>query len=155
MKPQLLTELDSVREFFLRSTSCLTEENSSFAPAEGSLTASQQVAHVAQTIDWFVDGVQSPTGFDLDFEKHWRDVMPVVSLNAARDWFQRSIDRAKSVVAEMSTDELLSPLPEGPVMGGQPKLAIVGSILDHTAHHRGALSVYSRLLGKTPPMPYM
>ena len=25
----------------------------------------------------------------------------------------------------------------------------------HTAHHRGALTVYSRMLGKVPPMPYM
>jgi hypothetical protein len=25
---------------------------------------------------------------------------------------------------------------------------------DHTAHHRGALTVYSRLLGKVPKMPY-
>jgi uncharacterized damage-inducible protein DinB len=26
--------------------------------------------------------------------------------------------------------------------------------VEHTAHHRGALTVYSRLLGKVPPMPY-
>ncbi len=25
----------------------------------------------------------------------------------------------------------------------------------HTAHHRGALAVYARLLGKVPAMPYM
>ena len=40
-------------------------------------------------------------------------------------------------------------------MGGQPRLAIFGALTDHTAHHRGALSVYTRLLGKVPPMPYM
>jgi uncharacterized damage-inducible protein DinB len=27
-------------------------------------------------------------------------------------------------------------------------------MVEHTAHHRGALTVYSRLLGKVPLMPY-
>jgi uncharacterized damage-inducible protein DinB len=40
-------------------------------------------------------------------------------------------------------------------MGGLPKHAIWTAVLDHTAHHRGALTVYSRLLGKVPAMPYM
>jgi len=28
-------------------------------------------------------------------------------------------------------------------------------MVEHTAHHRGALTVYSRVLGKVPAMPYM
>ncbi|NJL28826.1 MAG: hypothetical protein HC897_13505 [Thermoanaerobaculia bacterium] len=40
-------------------------------------------------------------------------------------------------------------------MGGKPRAAIIGAIVDHTAHHRGTLTVYSRLLGYVPPMPYM
>jgi uncharacterized damage-inducible protein DinB len=39
-------------------------------------------------------------------------------------------------------------------MGGEPRLAIVGAICEHTAHHRGALAVYARLLGYAPPIPY-
>ena len=39
-------------------------------------------------------------------------------------------------------------------MSGAPRLAVVSGIVDHTAHHRGALSVYCRLLNKVPPMPY-
>ena len=45
-------------------------------------------------------------------------------------------------------------MPEGPVMGGQPGSEVVRAMIEHTAHHRGALTVYSRLLGKVPPMPY-
>jgi uncharacterized damage-inducible protein DinB len=33
-------------------------------------------------------------------------------------------------------------------------MAIFGAITDHTAHHRGALTVYARLAGAVPPMPY-
>jgi uncharacterized damage-inducible protein DinB len=57
---------------------------------------------------------------------------------------------------EASSDaDLLTPLPEGPIMGGVPRIAIFGAIVDHTAHHRGALTVYARLQGVVPPMPYM
>ena len=31
---------------------------------------------------------------------------------------------------------------------------IVAAMADHTSHHRGALTVYARLRGKTPAMPY-
>jgi uncharacterized damage-inducible protein DinB len=40
-------------------------------------------------------------------------------------------------------------------MGGLPRCTILNALTDHTAHHRGALSVYARLLGLVPPMPYM
>ena len=42
----------------------------------------------------------------------------------------------------------------GPVMGGEPVGGIFWGIVEHTAHHRGVLTMYSRLLGKVPPMPY-
>ena len=32
---------------------------------------------------------------------------------------------------------------------------VVSAITDHTAHHRGALTVYARVSGLVPPMPYM
>ena len=32
--------------------------------------------------------------------------------------------------------------------------AVINGITDHSAHHRGALAVYARLLGKEPAMPY-
>ena len=59
-----------------------------------------------------------------------------------------------AVLDQQSAETLLSALPEGPIMGGEPRAAVVGAICEHTAHHRGALSVYARLLGKVSPMPY-
>lgn len=155
MKENLLKEIDSIEEFLNRSTSCLQESDSEFTPIDGSLSVAQQMAHIAQTVDWFVDAIESDTGFDMDFEGHWRDVMPINSLKVAREWLARAFDNARSVVSKMSEQELATPLPEGLVMGGQPKYSVVSGISDHTAHHRGALTVYSRLLGKTPQMPYM
>lgn len=150
----MLGELSAIKEFFDRSTRVLEESDSEFTPAPGMFTAAQQVAHVAQTIEWFVDGAFAPGGFNLDFEAIEREVRAVTSLAAARDWLDKACEKAKSVVEAHAEAEWAEPLPPGPVMGGMPRLAVISAMNDHTAHHRGALTVYSRLLGKTPAMPY-
>ena len=155
MKEYCLNELQTIREFFERSSNCFSEEDSNFAPCEGTLTVTQQVAHAAQSIDWFVEGMCSEEGFDMDFENHWNEVLPLKSLTNARQWFTKAIDQAISRFENMTEEELSSPLPDGPVMGGKPKYSVISGISDHTAHHRGALTVYARLLGKQPQMPYM
>ena len=151
----LIRQLQDCKEYFDRSTRCLTEEDSAYAPVEGHFTAAQQVAHVAQTIDWFFAGAFRPEGFDMGFDKLDADVRKVTSLKKARAWLDRAFDNAVATLGSKSEEELRAPLPEGPIMGGVPRLAIVGSIVDHTAHHRGALTVYSRLCGHEPAMPYM
>ena len=148
-------ELDNIEKFFNTSTKELTEDLSTFSPAEGTMTASQQVAHVAQTIDWFIEGAFRPESFDMDFEAHAKAIEGYTSLAAAREWFAKSIANAKTVLGSKSDAELMTPMPEGPIMGGAPRYAIVSALTDHTAHHRGALTVYARLNSKVPPMPYM
>jgi uncharacterized damage-inducible protein DinB len=150
----LITDLDMSEQFFERSTRCLTEEQSTYRPVEGIWTTAQQMAHVAQTIDWFIEGASRPEGFDLDFEKHGKAIEGITSLTEARKWVGQAYGNARKFFEGKSDTELLRPLPEGPVMGGVPILAIVGAIVDHSAHHRGALTVYSRMAGKTPIMPY-
>jgi len=156
MDPHILIEkLQATKEYFDRSSRCLEEGDSAFAPAEGMMTAAQQVAHVAQTIDWFVAGAFRPEGFDLNFEQHAEEIAGVTSLAAARDWLHRSFAAATETLGGKSAEDLAVPLPAGPVMGGAPRFAIVSAIDDHTAHHRGVLTVYARLRGHTPAMPYM
>ncbi len=155
MKERFVAELNAALEFFNRSTGSLTEEDSTYTPVDGVFSTAQQVAHAAQTIDWFIDGAFAPSGFDLDFEGHERKVREVTSLSDARAWLAKSVENAQSVIASKSDEDWGQPLPEGPVMGGQPRASIFGAITDHTAHHRGALTIYARLRGKVPPMPYM
>ena len=152
---QAIAELEMARDFFNRSTRSLTEAHSSIAPAEGMMTAAQQVAHAAQVVDWFLEGAFRPEGFDLDFVSQAQAIGAVTSLTAARAWFEKAIAGAKAVTATKSDADLLAPLPAGVIMGGAPRMAIFGAITDHTAHHRGALTVYARLQGIVPPMPYM
>jgi uncharacterized damage-inducible protein DinB len=147
-------QLLASKDFFERSTSVLDEADSQFRPCDGMMTVAQQVAHAAQTLDWFVEGVTRPEGFDLDFEKLARETGAVTSLNAARRELETAYANAIAFVRSRTPEQLAAPLPPGPVMGGQPVSDILWAMVEHTAHHRGALTVYSRLLGKVPPMPY-
>ncbi len=148
-------QLGAAKEWFDRSTRVLTEDDSGFTPGAGGFTVAQQVAHVAQTIDWFFEGAFRPEGFSMDFEALDAEIRKVESLSAAREWLDRSFAAATEKLSSHSPAELAESLPPGPVMGGMPRFTIVGAIQDHTAHHRGALTVYSRMQGYTPAMPYM
>ena len=159
MSPKLQTydfanQLLASKAFFERSTGVLDEGDSQFRPQEGMMTAAQQVAHTAQTLDWFIEGASRPEGFDLDFAKHAQALESVTSLAAARRLLETAYANAVQFLRSRSPEELAQPLPPGPVMGGLPISEIVWSMVEHSAHHRGALTVYSRMLGKVPPMPY-
>ena len=110
---------------------------------------------MAQTIDWFLAGAFDPNGFDIDFEAHDKEARAVTSIDEARVWFKRAVANALKQLDEKSGEEWSQPLPNGPVMGGQPRFSVFWGIMDHTAHHRGALTVYARTRGKIPPNLYM
>lgn len=147
-------QLLASKEFFERSTRVLDELDSGFRPEEGMMTVAQQVAHTAQTLDWFIEGASRSEGFDLDFEKHAKTLAGVTSLAAARQMLETAYANAIEFIRSRSPEDLARPLSPGPIMGGQPISDIVWAMVEHSAHHRGALTVYSRLIGKVPPMPY-
>jgi uncharacterized damage-inducible protein DinB len=151
---QAVDDVSAARERFNRSAANLTEALSGFAPAEGTMTVAQHVAHAARVIEWFVEGASRSEGFDLSFEEQIKAVLRVESLSSARAWFEKAVAKAIDWLGSQSDAELMARLPPGPVLGGQPRFAIVKEIMEHTAHHRGALSVYSRLNHLVPPDPY-
>jgi uncharacterized damage-inducible protein DinB len=152
---QCVAELNAAQDYFNRSTRNLREEDSTFVPAEGMMSAAQQVAHAAHTVGWFIEGAFRPEGFDMNWAEHAKIVMAYTSLAAAKIWLDKEFESAVAAIAGKSDEQLSAPLPDGPIMGGLPRQAIFGAITDHTAHHRGALTVYARLKGLVPPMPYM
>src|SRR3954451_5388564 len=147
-------QLLASKDFVDRSTRVLDEADSQFRPNDQMMTVAQQFAHIAQTLDWFIQGASRPEGFDLDFHAHALALETVTSLAAARDMLKKAYANSVQFLTNASPEVLERPLPAGPVMGGQPVSDIVWAMVEHTAHHRGALTVYSRQLGKVPPMPY-
>src|SRR5512135_708348 len=146
--------LGSMREYFNRSTRLLSEEHSGFAPREGQYTVAGHVAHAAQTVEWFFVA-SFAKNWNMDFEGMDKEVRAVKSLSQARAWFERAVEKALKEADSHSEEEWASPFPPNPIMGEAPRFSILGAVTDHTAHHRGALTVYQRLLGLKPPMPYM
>jgi len=106
IKEGLVEQLKSVSEFFERSTSCLSEEDSGFQPEDGTFTVAQQVAHTAQTIEWFVEGMFDSNGFDLNFEDHMKVTMACNSISSAREWFGNATAKAIEVIGQKSDEEL-------------------------------------------------
>ncbi len=146
--------IEQARRFFWRTVGVFVEEDGTYAPVAGQFTVAQHIAHVAQTIDWFIAGGFVDEGFSLDFAEHQQQVRAVETIAEAQAWLDRSVANATEVLGKTTQQQMLEPLPEGPVMPGQPRAAVVGAICEHTAHHRGALAVYARMRGLNPPMPY-
>lgn len=148
-------EIETARVFFWNTINGLEEADSGFAPKQGMMTVAQQIAHVAHTIDWFFDGAFDPDGFDTDWDQHRQEIGKVTSLKVAKEWLDRSFRTALKKIDEKPENEWKKPIADGMIMEGAPRCAISGAISDHTAHHRGSLATYTRLLDKIPGMPYM
>lgn len=153
-KQILLNQIKASKQYLDRVTDVLTEADSDICPTEGMMTAAQQIAHIAHTVEWFIEGVFGD-GFNMDFEGSLTIISNVTSLKEANDWCTRAFEQAVMAIEEKSEEELQELTPKDSIMGAAPIHAVLTGIVEHTAHHRGALSVYIRLIGKVPSMPYM
>ncbi|MBU0474312.1 MAG: DinB family protein [Bacteroidetes bacterium] len=153
MKEGLIEQLKTQEKFFLNTVSVLTEKDSSFKPKEEMYTVAQQVAHAADTVNWFLEGAFGSAGFVMNFEKYDEKMKSFKSFDESIKYFKDEFAKGISRLEAIDDSELYAPI-EGEIMTGAPKLAVIGAIADHTAHHRGSLAVYARLLGKAPKMPY-
>ncbi len=153
MQERLAVQLETAQRYFQGTTGVFAEEDASFAPTSEMFTVAAQVAHTADTVDWFVRGAFGE-GWDLDFAAIDARVRKVTSLAEAQAWLERAFAAAIETVRGATDAELAGPIPDERMFKGMPRSAIVNGIIDHTAHHRGSLAVYARVLGKTPKMPY-
>lgn len=153
LKTEALNEIQVTRQFFNRSTRCLLEEDSSFRPKNEIMTVAAHVAHAAQAIDWFrIGAFEGNWRMDFDVMQAETDVAP--SLESARRELEAAWQRLREACERASEAELGATLPDNPILPGRPRYHVIEAIVDHTAHHRGALAVYARLAGRVPEMPY-
>ena len=142
------------RAHLMRILQAFSPEQGGFAPASGMMTAAQQVHHVARTIRWFAAGAFGP-GFDMDFEKMEAENRADISWEEALGRLEAAYGDYSDFLVTLSAAELDAEIPENPIFpAGTPRSAVILAQMDHTSHHRGALSVYLRLLGVVPPMVY-
>jgi uncharacterized damage-inducible protein DinB len=90
----------------------------------------------------------------MEFDASIAKAKAVTSLDEAKEWLDLAFTNAIAVIGATSDETLFEPIPDTRIMGGAPRAAVVSGIVDHTAHHRGSLAIYARLVGKEPMMPY-
>ncbi|MCP5062945.1 MAG: DinB family protein [Ignavibacteriae bacterium] len=153
MKEELIKELEIQKTFLLNTINCLSEEDSGYKPNDKLYTVAQHIGHATETIDWFMEGAFGK-GFDMNFDNYEEKMKAKYnSFDASVKLLNEATTRGIETIKNASDAELMAPI-TAEIMTGAPKMSVVGAIVDHTAHHRGALSVYARLLGKKPQMPY-
>ncbi len=145
-------ELRAERKFLQNVLKDFKSEHADFRPTDGMMTVAQQVHHIAYTVKWFQEGAFG-TGFSMDFEAMEAENKKPRTLEEATKELEAAYDGYIAFVEPLSEAVLHEPLPPNPIMQG-PRLVVIGAQRDHTAHHRGALTVYLRLLGVTPAMVY-
>lgn len=132
----------------------LQEEHGDFRPRPGMMSVSEQIRHVANTVNWFREGAWG-AGFDMDFEKIEAEIHRPGTLAESIEALDRAYGDFAEFLEGQSAEELMEPMADNPVFGQAPKILTLNADADHTAHHRGSLSVYIRLLDMVPPMPYI
>ena len=152
MKEGIIANLQTQKIFFMNTIDCLDEDNSNFKPTDEMYTVAQQIGHTAETFDWFIEGAFGK-GFDMNFENYGEKMKKYTSYNECVKQFKAAVEKTIEKFKSCTEAELMEPI-KAEIMNGDPKMVIIYSLADHTAHHRGALAVYARLLGKTPKMPY-
>ena len=128
-------------------------ENGDFRATDDMMTVTQQIRHIAVTAKWFREGAFG-AGFDMDFEKLDATLKEPATLEEALAELDAVYDANIAFLESLSAEELQAPMSPNPLFGEAPRMAVISAEVDHTAHHRGALSVYLRLLGVTPTMVY-
>lgn len=151
--PGLVMDIQQTLKFFKTTLSAFTSEDEAFAPSPELYTVAGHVAHTADTVEWFMAGGFGE-GWGMDFDASIAKAKAVTSLAEATEWLERAFAAAGETVGKASDEDLFTPMPDTRIMDGAPRIAVISGIVDHTAHHRGSLAVYARLLGKVPPMPY-
>ena len=149
----LAQQLESTHRFFKTTLSVFEPADAVYTPNPELYSVAGHVAHAADSVDWLIEGGFG-AGWDMDFEALVAKAKAVTSLQEATEWLDRAFANAIAVVRAASDHVLFEPIPDTRIMEGAPRSAVVGAIVDHTAHHRGALAVYARLIKKVPPMPY-
>ncbi|GHG90907.1 DinB family protein [Comamonas sp. JC664] len=167
------------REFFHRTLECFREGDAGFRVTPESMTVAGQVLHAAAAIEYFLSGLfgtfegwstmsRRQRGFvDMSWAQsantspEARNDTPEVqeagrSLEKAAALFDRSMDSASEMFGARTVEELTQvPLLPSPLFPPWfTAVQVFELMLDHTAHHRGALTQYARGLGLEPKIPY-
>lgn len=151
---QVLERLDEARATFQTVCAIFAETDANYAPRDDMYTVAEQVGHSAAMIDWFLRGAIGGGDPARDYLGQDQLVRSTITLVEAKAWLADAFDRARDFFSKQDAGSLSRPIVDCPLLEGHPLACMVVRISEHCAHHRGALGIYARMLGKAPPVPY-
>jgi uncharacterized damage-inducible protein DinB len=145
---ECITLLDRMHDYFHRTVRCLKEEDWSYRPNDKSFSAAQHIMHAA-------GGIENVLNCLGEFEKWNRPDPEATSIAIALREFDRSVNEAIRMYAELTDEEIMTPFSKKPPYSSKlNRYDLLIIALDHTAQHRGAVNAFAILCGRTPRVPY-
>jgi uncharacterized damage-inducible protein DinB len=142
------------RQFLNNIIKDFKPEHETFRPTPDMWTVAQQIRHIGRCAYWFRKG-GFENHWEMDFEGEMKEMAKPVTLKAAIAELDSEYNALIAFLESVPPAVLAEPLEPNPIFPiGVPRSIVVDSLCEHTAHHRGALSVYLRLLGIKPTMAY-
>ncbi|MCC6546886.1 DinB family protein [Candidatus Sumerlaeota bacterium] len=141
------------RHFLQNILKDFKEEHANFR-VTGMWTTAQQIRHVGRVVWWFWKGAFEGE-WDMDFAREEAEISKPVTLAAAIRELDENYNELIMFLETASDATLGEVMANNPIFpAGTKKFIALAAITDHTAHHRGILSVYLRLNGIKPTMAY-
>jgi uncharacterized damage-inducible protein DinB len=139
----ILREAESTKKVI----AAVPDAKSEYKPDPHARTAKELAWHIANTDIQFLDGIA-----DLNFAMNSPEQKPQTSAEVV-EWYDQNLKRGIARVAEMSAEQLLTPVAFFGVFN-LPAVLYLGFLNNHSIHHRGELATYLRPMGSKVPSIY-
>lgn len=152
-----LSELDREHTRSKRALEQVPEGRHDWKPHEKSMTFGYLAEIVAAIHSWVAMAINQDE-LDLDppgGSKYKQE--PLYTSAALVERLEKSTADARAALQGTSDERLMQPwrlLVGGKVVQESPRHVVIRDILNHSAHHRGQMTVYLRLLDRTVPALY-
>ena len=123
------------------------DAKSDYRPDQHARTAKELAWHIANTDVQFLDGIA-----DRNFKMESPENKPQTSGDVV-SWYDENIKRGIARVADMTPEQLLTPVEFFGVFN-LPAVLYLGFLNNHSIHHRGELATYLRPMGSKVPAIY-
>jgi len=135
-------------EITKRVITAVPDAKSDYKPDPHARTAKELAWHLANSDIQFLDGIAALSFDNMSNPEH----KPETSAEVAA-WYDENIRRGAARVAELSAEQLLTPIPFFGVFN-LPAVLYLGFLNNHSVHHRGELATYLRPMGSKVPDIY-
>jgi uncharacterized damage-inducible protein DinB len=152
-----LSELDREHERSRRALEQVPEGRRDWKPHERSMNLGYLAEIVANIHSWVAMAInQNELDLNPPDGRRYKPE-PLLTRTALLEALDKSTAAARGALETASDDALLEPwrlLVATKVVSESPRYVAIRDLLNHSAHHRGQLTVYLRLLGATVPALY-